>query len=344
MEKKKILVINDEGGDIKLERDIISESFVDSLDSFEVKYIPATNRADVIAELPDADAVISVYTEFDREMLGKMKKCKIIATQTIGINTIDLDVATELGICITNVPDYCLEEVALHTVSLTLSCVRKITIYNKIAREKIWNIEEIYKYGELHRLTGQKYGLVSLGNIGKRVAEIMKAFGMEIMAYDPFISDKVFNSCNIQKAETLEELFSSCNIISLHTPLTEKTKDMIGINLFKLMPSNAVLINTSRGEIIKEKDLYIALKEGIISAAGIDVIRDEINFETPLYRHENVIMTPHIAYYSQEALDECRAKAAKMVGDVIGRHIVPKYLVNKCVIKKARTILKEDEK
>ncbi|MBQ4649520.1 MAG: C-terminal binding protein [Firmicutes bacterium] len=339
MEKFKVLVINDEGENIDLEKRVIEEAFGGNSEMLDIEYIPATNGELTVKKLPEADGVITVYTEFDRSTLEKMPKCKVIATQTIGINTIDLDAATEMGICVTNVPDYCVEEVAMHTVTLALSCARKIGIYDRITREKVWNVDDIYKYGQMHRLTGQTYGLVSFGNIAKRVAEMMKMFGMKIKAYDPFLTDDIFAQYGVEKAETLEELFSSCDIISLHTPLTAKTEGMIGMELIRLMPESGILINTSRGGIVKEDELYEALKTGVITAAGVDVIIDETEFESPLYELDNVIITPHVAYYTEEALEECRVKAADMVGDVIGRGIKPKYLVNKNVIGSTRVEL-----
>ena len=339
MEKIKVLVINDEGENIELEKRVISEALGDSSDMLDIEYIPATDTETVAAKLPEADGVITVYTEFDRSTLEKMPKCKVIATQTIGINTIDLEAAAELGICVTNVPDYCVEEVAMHTVTLVLACARKVGIYDRITRAKVWNVDDIYKYGQMHRLTGQTYGLVSFGNIAKRVAEMMKMFGMKIKAYDPFLTDDVFAQYGVEKAKTLEELFSSCDIISLHTPLSAKTEGMIGMDLIKLMPTTGILINTSRGGIVKENELYEALKNGVITAAGTDVIIDETDFESPLYELDNVIITPHVAYYTEEALEECRIKAAEMIGDVIGRGCTPKYLVNKKVVGLTRAAL-----
>lgn len=339
MEKMKLLIINDEGEDITLEKELFAGAFDKQPEELVVKYINASDQAAIDAELPEADGIITVYTEFDKETLSKMKKCKIIATQTIGINTIDLQAATELGICVTNVPDYCVEEVAMHTATLALSCARKVTIYNKIARDKIWNVDDIYQYGQLHRLKNQTYGLVSFGNIAKRVAEIMQGFGMKVMAFDPFLDNEAFASRNVEKAESLEGLFSKSNIVSLHTPLTKNTEGMIDMNLLSKMPEGGVLINTSRGGIINEDDLYNALKDGTLSAAGVDVIIDEDDFESPLYEQDNVIITPHVAYYSEEALRECREKAALQIIDVIANKQTPKYLVNKDVASTAREAL-----
>lgn len=339
MEHIKVLVINDEGEDIQLEQEIIKTSLKGKSDTLTVKHIQATDAVSIKKELPDADGIITVYTDFDSETIKRLEKCKIIATQTIGTNIIDLNAATEQGICITNVPDYCVEEVALHTVALALSCVRRIVTYNSLSRNKIWNMDDIYKSGKIHRLQNKVYGLVSFGNIAKRVAELMKGFGMKVMAFDPFIDKSVFEKYGVEKAESIGELFSSCNIISLHTPLTKKTEGMIDLELLKKMPEGGILINTSRGGIVKEEDLYIALKNGVLGSAGIDVIADECNFESSLYELDNVIITPHVAYYSEEALSECRRKAAEQIGDVIGKGIIPKYLVNKEVKGKTKIIL-----
>ena len=159
---------------------------------------------------------------------------------------------------------------------------------------------------------------------------------MKVFAYDPFLNEAVFKEHDVQKVDSLEELFTSCNIISLHTPLTPKTEGMINLELLKKMPKGGILINTSRGEIVKEEDLYNALKEGFLGSAGVDVIIDESEFESPLYELDNVIVTPHVAYYSEEALTECRRKAAEQIGEVIGKGQTPKYLVNKSVILKPR--------
>lgn len=339
MEKVKVLIINDEGDDIELERDVLTEALGAQGASLELKYIPASDSALINSELPDADGVIAVYTEFGDAVMESMKKCKVIATQTIGVNTIDLKAASKYGICVTNVPDYCVEEVALHTVALALSAVRKILIYDKIAREKIWNIDAIYKYGRLHRLQNQNYGIVSFGNIGKRVAEMMKVFGMNIFAYDPFLPCEIFEQHGVTRIETLEELFKCCNIISLHTPFTPETTGMIDYKLISSMPTGSILINTSRGGIVKEEDLAKACREHVLNAAAVDVILDEDTFESNLYGLDNSIITPHVAYYSEEALLECRAKAAHMVADVIARRIIPKYLINKDVVGKTKVSL-----
>lgn len=342
MEEVKIFVLNDEGEDIQLEESIIAQAFASADRKPVLQYIHAAACEDeqqMNERLKDAEGIISVYTEFDRERLQKLKNCKVIATQTIGVNTIDLEAASDLGICVCNVPDYCVEEVATHTAALALACARKIVRYDEIAKEKLWDLEDIYRCGEVHRMQGQTYGLISFGNIAKKVGQIMKGFGMNVMAYDPFLPAEVFQAQGVQRADTLEQLFEACNIISVHTPLLKSTQGMINYDLMKRMPKGGILINTSRGGTVNEDDLYQALCDGTLAGCGIDVITDETNFETKLYALDNVTVTPHIAYYSEEALKECRVKAAEQVGSVLGKRQVPKYLVNKGVIGKTKCAL-----
>lgn len=340
MDKIKVLVINDEGEDVQIEEDVLRDSFADPNQEIDVKYIPAGNTEEVAKELPSADGMIIVYTEFDEERLEEIQRCKVIATQTIGIDTIDLKAATEEGICITNCPDYCMEEVATHTVALALACVRKLPIYNRASREKIWNIDDIYEFGRLHRLRDRVFGLSSFGHIPKLVAKLMKAFGMKVIAFDPFLDDEVFIEHGVERVDSLEALFERSNIVSLHTPLTAETEGMVDYELISKMPEGGILLNTSRGEIVNEDDLYRALKDGTLTAAGTDVIADESTYNSKLYELDNVIITPHVAYYSEESLRECREKAAQQVGDVIGKKTLPKYLVNKDVVGKTKEELK----
>ncbi|NLY82434.1 MAG: C-terminal binding protein [Clostridiales bacterium] len=325
----KILVINNEGGNIDIEKKVILDNVKNC--ALEVKYVNSTDVKATRKEVIDADAVIAVNVDFDRETLETMEKCKIIATQTIGFDTIDIKAATELGIAVTNNPSYCVEEVAAHTVALALACNRNLSVYNQITRKKIWNADEVYTYGEMHRISESTLGVVGLGNIGKRVIKIMQAMGMKAIGYDPFVEAEEFEKIGVKKVDTLEEIFSQSDIITLHTPLNEKTKNMVSMPLLKLMKKTAVLINAARGGIVNETDLYKALSEEMFAGLGTDVINDEKTFETPLYELERALITPHIAYYTEEALDECRRVSAEQVVQVIEDNKKPEHLVNKDV-------------
>lgn len=334
MEKYKILVINDEGDDLSVEQKVIAENVHDSDIEIELKYIPAVNSNEINKHIVDADGINIIFTKCDESLIGQMKKCKIIATQSIGFNTIDLKAATDHQIYVTNVPDFCIEDVALHTVTLALACVRKVVEFDYLARNKPWKADEIYKLGKTYRIKDKTYGIVSFGNIGRRVAEIVKIFGMKVVAFDPYVSDAVFTQACVEKIDSMEELLQISDIVSIHTPLTPNTKNMIDSEKMKYMKKNAILINTSRGGVIDEQALCTALEEGRIAYAGVDVIEDETTYQSPLYSQNKTIITPHVGFYSEESLEEGRRKAMQQIIDVLVKKQVPQYLVNKDVVAK----------
>ncbi len=333
MNTLKVLVINDEAANMAVEKDILikASSYRDKL-NIKISYLSPNDKVGIEQALPEVDGVISVCTEFNKNTISTMKKCKIIATQSIGVDLIDLSAATNSGIYVTNVPDYCVEEVAIHTVALVFACLRKLKIYDKFARNKIWNIADIHNLGTIHRLRGQTYGMLAFGKIPKKIAPIIKSMGMKVIAYDPYVAVDIFEQHGVEKIETLDELFTKSNIISLHAPLTAETKEMVTLSLLKKLPQNAILVNTARGKIIKEDDLCEALKKNYLLAAGTDVIFDEVNYQSALYQLENIIITPHVAYYSEESVLECRIKAAEQIKEVLINQKIPSYLVNKDII------------
>ncbi len=332
MKSLKVLVINNENDDITLERKILTEAARNKKCNVEIAHISANDELKIKQALPMVDGIISVSTSFDKATLENMKKCKIIATQTIGVDHIDLNAAASKGIYVTNVPDYCVEEVAIHTIALVFACVRKLKIFDKVSRNKKWNVIDIHDFGEIHRLSGQIYGMLAFGKIPKKIAPLIKALGMKVIAYDPYVSVDIFHEHGVEKIEALDELFSKSNIISLHAPLTEETKEMITFAQLKQLPQNAILVNTARGKIIREKDFYKALEEGYITVAGTDVIFDETNYQSALFKLNNIIISPHSAYYSEEAITECRIKATQQIKEVLIEQSIPKYLVNDAVL------------
>lgn len=329
MGRYKIVIVNDEGDDIELEKNLLTKAAKEYRDEVELRYVPAAEDLQVRKETSDADGIISVYTYFGQEEIERLKNCKIIATQTIGVNTIDLKAATEKGIAVTNVPDYCIEEVASHTVAMALACSRNLLRLDHMAREKRWDIEEVYQERKLHRLAGKNYGLVSFGHIAKRVAEIVKGLGMQIFAYDPYQDREAMAHFGAKKVETLEELLRLSDVVSVHTPLTKATQGMFGLEQFRMMKKDAIFINAARGEVVKEEQLAQALQEGCIAAAATDVITDERKFESCLYDLKNVVISPHVAYYTEEAVKECRWKAAEQIAQVLFEKRMPQYLVNR---------------
>jgi len=290
---------------------------------------------DVIAACKDADALINQYAPITRRVIENLENCKVISRYGVGFNTIDITAATEKRMIVANVTDYCLDEVSDHALSFILSCSRKITQLNNAVKSGVWDFKMAVP---VFRLRGLTLGLVGFGNIPQNVARKAQAFGLNIISYDPFVSKELAKEHNVELVE-LEELCERSDYISVHVPLTMSTKGMISDDQFNRMKKEAYIINTARGEVIDEKALIRALQAGKIAGAGLDVLEEEpINPNNPLYKMDNVVLTPHSAFYSVESQIELKRKAAQNVVDVLSG-CYPAYLVNKEV--KERLNLKE---
>lgn len=284
---------------------------------------------DIIRIAKDADALIVQYANINKRIIKSLRKCKVIARYGIGVNNIDITAATEHKIFIVNVQGYCFDEVSDHTIALVLACIRKVVILNNSVKKGKWD----FKISEpIFRLKNMKLGLVGFGNIARMVSLRAQAFGLSILSYDPYVSSSVMTQNNVKKVN-LEDLLAESDIISLHLPLTKDTKYMFTEKEFKLMKDTAFIINTGRGPLIKEKDLYRALKEEWIAGAGLDVTEEEpISLNSNLLKLDNIIITPHVSFYSEESLRDLQRSAAKGVAQVLKGEI-PSSLVNKEVLK-----------
>lgn len=269
-----------------------------------------------LREAEDADAVVLIYFQANRAALTRLKQCKVLATQTIGLNQVDLQAASELNIEVCNTPDYCVEEVAEHTVALWLSCVRRVAEYDRTVRAGRWEVEAC---GPMHRLTGKTYGFVSFGRIAQRVAQLLRGFPVTCMAYDPFAPDAIFEKAGVVRARSLEELFAASNFVSIHTPLTAQTRHMIGEELLKKMQPGSVLLSVGRGGVLEEQALANALQSGTVAAAGLDVLEEEPEINPALVKFPQVVFTPHVAYNSEESIRDVRVQALQKVVKVLER-------------------------
>jgi D-3-phosphoglycerate dehydrogenase len=226
---------------------------------------------------------------------------------------------------VANVPDYCMGEVADHTVALFLACIRRIPRLHASVRAGQWSVD-LAKPAP--RLQGKLYGLFGFGNIAQQVATRMQAFGLEVTAFDPYVPADTFAARRVRRAATLEELLRAVDYLSVHAPLTPETQGVLNATTFGWMKRTAVLVNTSRGPIINEADLLAALQEGRLAGAGLDVLAEEPpTFPLALAALDNVVLTPHTAWYSDDAMPELRRKAAQEVARTLteGR---PKFWVN----------------
>lgn len=292
---------------------------------------------EIIAQCRDADAVIGVVSiqPFNRRLMSALTKCRLIAGVGIGYDKTDMEAATELGIAVTNVPDYCLDEVSGLAVGLMLALGHRMLQVNRAVRERrvVFTVDkkaldEIAR--PVFRMRDQTLGVVGLGKIGTVTALKARGLGMRVMAYDPYVLQPVMESRGVTPVD-FDTLLRESDFISIHTPLTSETQNMFGYEQFKKMKRTAYFINTARGGCMDQPGLIRALKEGVIAGAGIDVTIDEpIDKDNPLLTMTNVILTGHSAWYSITAeADLYRRPMTQVIQALQGR--LPAYTVNKDV-------------
>ncbi|MGH8634798.1 MAG: C-terminal binding protein [Burkholderiales bacterium] len=285
-----------------------------------------------IAQAADCDALLNTYAgPITADAMAKMPKCKIIARYGIGVDTIDLEAATRAGIIVTNNPTYCVEEVAEHTMALLLDSARKIAFYDRLVRAGTWAVPP----GKpLYRLVGRTLGLIGFGNIARQVAVRAAAFGMQVLYADPFVKDGQFGEPG-RKVE-LPELLKESDFISVHPPLTPQTRGMINDEAFSRMKPGAILINCSRGPVVDTAALVRALDAKNIAGCALDTTDPEpLPDPHPLRGRDNVIINPHVAWYSETAMVGLQAGAPGEVRRVLTGEW-PVNVVNKAVKGKNR--------
>jgi D-3-phosphoglycerate dehydrogenase len=285
----------------------------------------------ILAVARDADALLVTYAKITADMIRQMKRCRIISRFGIGVDNVDLAVATEMGIVVTKVPDYCLDEVSDHAMALLLSLVRKVAFANARVQVGRWEMPSVVP---IHRLRGTVLGLVGFGRIPQLVAPKAKAFGMAVIAFDPYVPDGSMNRAGVTKVE-FDELLRRSDYISLHSPLSPETQHLFSADAFRQMKPTAYLVNTARGPIVDEKALAEALDKKQLAGAALDVVEKEPPSNSPLLGRDNVILTPHTGFYSEESLLELQTKAAEEVVRVLSGE-TPRNPVNPEVLKAAR--------
>jgi D-3-phosphoglycerate dehydrogenase / 2-oxoglutarate reductase len=285
-----------------------------------------------LGEAADCDALLNTYTgPITAEVMAKMPKCRIIARYGIGVDTIDLDAATAAGIIVTNNPTYCIEEVAEHTMALLLACARKVAFYDRQVRAGTWAVPP----GKpLFRLHGSTLGLVGFGNIARQVAIRATAFGMKVLYADPFVKEGQFGEPG--KKVELDELLRDSDFVSTHPPLTRETRKMINDDALARMKPTAFLINCSRGPVVDTEALVRALDAKKIAGCALDTTDPEpLPNPHPLRDRGNVIINPHVAWYSEKAMVGLQAGAPGEVRRVLSGEW-PINVVNRAVKGKNR--------
>ena len=278
--------------DLSIEKEVFPEDAVLEL----AVYTPETEDA-FIEQCRDADAILVGYVGINRRIIDGLEKCKVISGQATGWNYVDWEYAREKGIAVCAIGEYCTQEVADHAIMLMLALLKGLKTYERSVqtdRQWIYNAKPGVK-----RIEGLKLGIAGYGKIGRAVAKRAQSFGMEILAYDPYIPDEAIREMGAEPV-TMDELLEQSDVITIHMNLTGENQGMFDLEKFKKMKRSPILLNVARGGAVKEEDLVYALDHGLVSGAGLDVLSSETpDMNTcPLAGRENVIITPHSAFYS----------------------------------------------
>jgi len=274
----------------------------------------SVNADDIVAVAKDADAILVTYAKLTRDVLMQLTRCRAIGRFGLGVDNIDLPTAKEKGIAVNYVPDYCIREVSDHAMALLLALIRKIPLSNKLVQSGRWEMPAVVP---IRRIEGTVLGLIGFGHIPRLVAPKAQAFGMKVISYDPFTKPDVFKAAGVEGVD-LDTLLKTSDYVSVHAPLLPATRGMLNAATFSKMKKGAYVVNTARGPLIDEPDLIAALDSGQVGGAGLDVVAAEpLAKDSPLLGRDNVIISPHTAFYSIEALNELQTKCATDVARVL---------------------------
>ena len=314
----RILITDIAWPDLEIEKEVLAAV------EGEVMVAGDGTPEEIIALAPQADAILTCWKDVPAEALDIAPNCRVVSRYGIGLDNIPIGRATELGMLVTNVPDFCLEEVSDHVMALLLATARQLFPLARTPGRSDWTRETPRP---IPRVKGQTLGLIGFGNIARALVPKALGFGLRVMAYTPRLRSEDAPQ-GVEVTNDLATLLAASDYVSIHCPLSEETAQLIDDAALAKMKSNALLINTSRGGVIDESALVQALKEGRIAGAALDVTDPEPpSRDNPLLSLENVIVTPHAAFYSVAATAELARKAAENVVTVL-RGDVPKTLVN----------------
>lgn len=279
----------------------------------ELRLAAAPTPEGILAVARDADAVLTTYAKMPADLILQLTRCRIIARFGIGVDNVDIPAASSRGIVVTRVPDYCLDEVSDHAMALLLALVRKIPSSNARTHAGRWEMKAVTP---IHRLRGTVLGLAAFGQIPQLLAPKAQAFGMRVAAHDPYVSEEAFTRAGVERVD-FDELLRISDYLSIHTPLIPATHHLFGAEVFARMKPTAYLINTARGPIVDEMALARALDQNQLAGAALDVMEQEPPVQSPLFGRDNVILTPHTSFYSEESLVDLQTKAAEEVRRVL---------------------------
>lgn len=302
MENLKIVITDCDHENIDIEREIFKNA------GMEVELLNCKTEEDLIENCKGANVFINQYAPITENVMKSLPDLKLVVRYGVGVNNVDLVAATKYGVQVCNVPDYGMNEVADHALAMMLCLTRKVMIMHNYTRDEKWDYQKsipIFRHSE------QVVGVIGLGRIGRSFASKVSALGCKIVAYDPFVMENKYEVPDYIELVSFEDLIKMSDVISIHCP-SDNNIDLIDEEAFKNMKDTAYLINVSRGGIVNEEALDKALEEKWIAGAAIDVVAVEpISRDSKLFRHENFICTPHMAWYSEQAAKELKRKVAE---------------------------------
>lgn len=311
----KVLITDRAWPDLEIERDVLATVDAEVIES------PNTEESTLAELARDVDGIGTCWAPVTANVIHAATRCRVISRFGIGLDNIDVAAATARGIPVTNVPDYCVEEVSDHTIALLLAAARRIAHFHRRMKGGEYDLSSA---PVPKRLSQQTLGLVGFGRIGQAVYHKAQAFGLHVLAHSASNQDHA-TGCRMV---SLQELIKASDFISLHAPLTAQTQSILNATAFQAMKPHAVVINTSRGGLIDTEALQAAIHDGSIGGAALDVFDPEPpDLSLPLYQDERVITTPHSAFTSEESLIQLRTRAAQNLADVL-RGVRPAHIVN----------------
>jgi D-3-phosphoglycerate dehydrogenase / 2-oxoglutarate reductase len=322
MSRFTVLVTDYAWQSLRIEQEVLARVDADLL-------VADGNDPDELTRLaPQVDAILTNWRQIPAEALDAAPRCLVISRFGIGVDNIPVERATELGILVTNVPSFCIDEVSDHTMALLLACARRVAPLADSVRRRAWSLEPAQG---MRRLRGQTLGIIGFGAIAQALAPKAAAFGLDVLVYTPRL-DATSLPAGVTKAVTLEELLAGSDFVTLHAPATSETRGLIGERELRLMKPTAYLVNTARGALVDEAALARAVADGWIAGAALDVLAVEPPADdNPLLCNDGVLVTPHSAFYSEDAVAEVETRAADNVATVLSGRL-PDAIVNPAVL------------
>ncbi|MFB6303934.1 MAG: C-terminal binding protein [Haloferacaceae archaeon] len=308
--------------DLDIERDVLA-------DVATLRDADASTAAEVIEAAEDAEALLVQYAPITREVFDHLDDLRVVARYGVGVDNVDVAAAADHGVYVTNVPDYCFDEVSEHALALLLTCERKTALYAADLADGGWD----WKVGKpIERLHGATLGLVGFGDIPRRLVEKVSGFDFEVLAYDPYVDAATFDEYGVEDAG-FEDLLERSDVVSVHAPLTPETEGMVDADALARMKPDATLLNTARGGLVDVDALEDALEAGDVGAAGLDVLPEEPPGEErrSLLARDDVVATPHVGWYSEDSMRELRRRTAESVRTAL-RGEVPEDIVDAEVV------------